>query len=77
MNGLETWGKYLMIAGVVLIIIGLIFYGLSLLGVTKFPLGNLPGDFRYQSKNTSFYFPLTSSILVSAVLSLIAYFFRK
>lgn len=66
-----------MMAGAILVIVGLVLYGLSLLGVTKFPLGSLPGDFRYQSKNTSFYFPLTSSLIVSAILSLVAYLLRK
>jgi len=74
---LEIWGKYLIMAGVLLAVIGFILYGLSLFGVTKFPLGNLPGDFHYQSKNSSFYFPLTSSLIVSFILSLIAYLLRK
>jgi len=40
-------------------------------GRTNFPLGRLPGDIVYRGKNTTFYFPLTTSILLSVVLSLV------
>jgi hypothetical protein len=51
-----------------------------LLGKTNLPLGRLPGDIYYRGKNTTFYFPLTTSILLSVVLSLVLYLvsrFRK
>jgi DUF2905 family protein len=61
-------GRILLVLGVALVIIG----GLvMLLGRAGLPLGRLPGDFLYRGKNTTFYFPLATSILVSAVLSLI------
>ncbi len=61
-------GKILVGLGVFLIVIGGI---VILLGRSGLPLGRLPGDFLYRGKHTVFYFPLTTSILVSVVLSLI------
>lgn len=63
-------GKLLIVAGAVLIVVGLLF---TLLGRTNLPLGRLPGDFLYRGRNTTFYFPLATSILLSIVLSLILY----
>ena len=61
-------GKILIGIGIVLIVIGGVF---MLLGRSGLPLGRLPGDLLYRGKNTTFYFPLATSILVSVVLSLI------
>jgi hypothetical protein len=44
-----------------------------LLGKSHVPLGRLPGDIVYRGKNTAFYFPLGTSIVLSVVLSLILY----
>jgi len=44
-----------------------------LLGRTGLPLGRLPGDILYRRKNTTFYFPLASSILISIVLSIVLF----
>jgi hypothetical protein len=44
-----------------------------LLGRTGLPLGRLPGDILYRGKNTTFYFPLASSILISVVLSIVLF----
>lgn len=60
----------LVLAGVVAIVAGV---ALMLLGRANFPLGRLPGDMVYHGKNTTFYFPLATSILVSVVLSLVLY----
>ena len=51
-----------------LVIGGLIF----LLGRFNFPLGRLPGDIRIEGKQGSFYFPLTTCLLISVVLTLVA-----
>lgn len=59
-----------MILGVTLVVIGGI---VVLLGRTGLPLGRLPGDILYRGKNTTFYFPLASSILISIVLSIILF----
>ena len=51
-----------------------------LLGRTNLPIGRLPGDIFYRGKNTTFYFPLATSILLSVVLSIVLYVisrFRK
>jgi hypothetical protein len=63
-------GKALVIAGVVAIIAGA---ALMLLGRAGMPLGRLPGDIAYRGKNTTFYFPLATSIVLSVVLSLVLY----
>jgi hypothetical protein len=63
-------GRMLLILGVALIVIGGL---IMLLGRTGLPLGKLPGDILYRGKNTTFYFPLATSILVSAILSIIIY----
>jgi len=63
-------GRILVALGVALVVIGGI---VMLLGRTGVPLGRLPGDFLYRGKNTTFYFPLASSILISIVLSIVLY----
>ena len=66
-------GKALILIGVILVAAGLFLsFG------WKIPfLGRLPGDIRIQRDNFSFYFPLTSSILVSLLLSLLLWLFRR
>jgi hypothetical protein len=56
--------------GAVAVVAGL---ALILLGRAGIPLGRLPGDIVYRGKNTAFYFPLATSILISVVLSLVLY----
>ena len=51
----------------------LVGLGLVLAGRANLPLGRLPGDFVYRGKNTTFYFPLATSIVVSVVLSVVLY----
>ena len=63
-------GKLLIVLGAVLLLAGIVF---SVLGKTNLPLGRLPGDIVYRGKNTTFYFPLATSVLVSVVLSLLLY----
>jgi hypothetical protein len=63
-------GKVLIFAGALAILAGLAFI---FLGRANLPLGRLPGDIVYRGKNTTFYFPLATSILVSVVLSLVLY----
>lgn len=63
-------GRMLLILGVALVVIGGI---VMLLGRTGLPIGRLPGDILYRGKNTTFYFPLASSILISVVLSIIIF----
>jgi hypothetical protein len=63
-------GRILVALGVALVVIGGI---VMLLGRMGMPLGRLPGDFLYRGKNTTLYFPLASSILISIVLSIVLF----
>ncbi len=63
-------GRLLVILGVALVVMGGI---VILLGRTGLPLGRLPGDIVYRGKNTTFYFPLASSVLISVVLSIVLF----
>jgi len=64
--------RWLIIAGVVLVVLGLAWPLLSKLG-----LGRLPGDIRIERDGFTFYFPIVTGLIVSVVLSLILWFFRK
>jgi hypothetical protein len=63
-------GKVLIVAGALVIVAGVAFV---LLGRAHVPLGRLPGDMVYRGKNTTVYFPLATSILVSVVVSVVLY----
>ena len=62
-----------------LIVIGLIAVAVGLLWpwLSRLPLGHLPGDIVIRREGFTLYFPLTTMILVSAVLSLIAWLFGR
>ena len=60
-------GKMLVVAGLVLVVVGAVLWS----GIGRGWLGRLPGDIHYTRGNFSFYFPLTTSIVISIVLSLI------
>ena len=63
-------GKVLVFVGGTIVVVGL---ALILFGRTNLPIGRLPGDIVYRGKNTVFYFPLATSILLSVVLSVLFY----
>ncbi|HEY4840841.1 MAG TPA: DUF2905 domain-containing protein [Terriglobales bacterium] len=63
-------GKLLIVLGIVLMGAGVV---LTVLGRTNLPLGRLPGDIVYRGKDTTLYFPLATSLLVSVLLSLVLY----
>jgi len=65
--------------GKIFILIGVIFIliGLFLIVFKNFPLFHLPGDIVIEKDNFSFYFPITSSILLSLVVSLVFYLLNK
>ncbi|MFA6596900.1 MAG: DUF2905 domain-containing protein [Ignavibacteriaceae bacterium] len=66
-------GKLLILLGGIIVILGII-----LLSFGKIPfLGKLPGDIIVQKKNFTFYFPVVTSILLSLLLALILYLFKK
>jgi hypothetical protein len=64
--------KWLITAGIVLVVLGLSWPLLLKLG-----LGSLPGDIRIERKGFTFYFPITTGILVSLVITLILWIFRR
>jgi uncharacterized membrane protein len=66
--------RILIITGIVLIIIGLIWYFFA----DKLAwLGRLPGDIRVEKENFKFYFPITTMILISLILSLLLHLIKK
>jgi Protein of unknown function (DUF2905) len=67
-------GKLLLVLGGVIVVTGAV---LLLAGSFNLPLGRLPGDFVYRGKNTVFYFPLGTCIVVSIVLSLLFWLFGR
>jgi Protein of unknown function (DUF2905) len=67
-------GKLLLIVGGIIVVIGAV---LLLAGRFHLPIGRLPGDIVVRGKNTVFYFPLATSIIISIILSLILWFFNR
>jgi hypothetical protein len=63
-------GKFLVLAGAVLMVLGVLV-------MAGFPLFRLPGDFTVRRGPVTFYFPLVTSILLSIVFTLIMMFFRR
>ena len=70
---LQPFGKMLIVIGVIIIVVGLLFmYG------NKIPfVGKLPGDIVLKKKNFTFYFPLTTLIIINLLLLLIFRIFKK
>jgi len=64
--------RTLVIAGVVLIVVGLLWSWL-----TQFPFGRLPGDLRFGRGGLVFYFPITTGIGLSLAISLLLWFIRR
>ena len=66
-------GKLLIASGIVLVLVGV-----AVLAANRVPwLGRLPGDIMIRRDNLTVYIPLASCLLVSAVLSLLVYLFRR
>ena len=66
-------GKMLFILGVVLAVVGAILWKTGSLG----GLGKLPGDIFIQKGNTTFSFPIVTCIIISVVLTLLSWLFRR
>jgi Protein of unknown function (DUF2905) len=70
---MAEFGKTLIYIGIAVVVLGLIF---SVVG--KIPwLGNLPGDITIERERFTFFFPLTTCILISVIITLVLYFFRR
>lgn len=66
-------GRTLIVLGLVLVVVGLV---VSLAG--KLPwFGHLPGDIKIERDGFNFYFPLTTGLVISLVISLVLYFLRR
>jgi hypothetical protein len=66
-------GKLMVIAGLILAAVGALLW----MGIGKGWLGKLPGDIQVTRGNFGFYFPIATCLLISAVLTLIAWLFRR
>ncbi|QBQ53904.1 DUF2905 domain-containing protein [Nitrosococcus wardiae] len=64
--------RLLITLGLILVVIGVLWPWLTKLG-----LGRLPGDIVIERENFRFYFPITTSILISLILSLLFWLFRR
>ena len=65
-------GRWLILFGIALVVLGLAWPWIAKLG-----LGRLPGDIRIEREGFGFYFPLTTSLIVSGVISLLLWLFRR
>jgi len=65
---MENIGRFLMIGGIILFVVGGLVFLASKFGV---PFGRLPGDIHIERESFSFHFPLASSILVSVILTIL------
>jgi len=73
MSNITGLGKILVLSGSVLIIFGVLF-----MLANKVPwIGRLPGDIYIKRENLNFYFPITTSILLSIVISLVLFFMGR
>lgn len=70
----QQTGKLIIIAGVVIVVMGIIIY---FAGDKLNFFGRLPGDIKVEKENFKFYFPVTTMILLSIVLSLVLWIIRK
>lgn len=70
----SQWGKYIIFFGAVIVVIGIIVY---FLGDKLHWIGRLPGDIRIERENFRFYFPITTMILLSLLLTLLVNLFKR
>lgn len=70
----QQTGKYILLAGVIIVVIGAVIY---FFGNKLHWIGRLPGDIRIERENFRFYFPLTTMILFSVLLTIIVNLLRK
>ena len=68
-------GRFFIVLGIVFIVLGILLSFPNVLALLR--LGRLPGDISIKRENFSFYFPLTTCVLLSLLLTLVFYLFRK
>lgn len=67
------FGKILIILGIFFVVLGMVFWAGG-----KIPwLGHLPGDITLERERFTFYFPLTTCLLISVIVTLVLYLFRR
>ena len=71
---MDDVGRMLVVLGGLLLVVGLV---LILAGKVNLPIGRLPGDIVVRGKNTTFYFPLMTSILLSVILTLVLWLVNR
>lgn len=70
---MQEIGKTLFVIGLIITAAGLLLWKIG----NKLPFGKLPGDIAIQKENYSFYFPITTCIVVSIVLTLIMWLMKR
>ena len=73
MGSLNEFGRILVIVGLGVVLVGVLLWS----GIGKGWFGHLPGDIHYSKGNVNFYFPLTTCVLLSMILSLLLWLFRR
>ncbi len=68
----DAMNRWLIVIGIVFVLVGLAWPWVS-----KIPWGRLPGDFSIERENFSVYFPLMTGLVLSAIASLLLWWFRK
>lgn len=71
---MQHFGKYIIGIGVVVVVIGVVFY---FFGDKLGWLGRLPGDIRIEKENFRFYMPITTMIILSVLLTIIVNILKK
>ena len=66
-------GKFMVMAGLLLVVVGALLWA----GIGRGWLGRLPGDIHYAKGNFHFYFPIVTCLILSALLTLLLWLFRK
>jgi hypothetical protein len=70
----QNTGKYIILFGVIVVVVGIVIY---FFGDKLNWIGRLPGDIRIEKENARFYFPITTMILLSVLLTVIVNLLRK
>jgi len=71
MNWMDT-GRFLIIAGTVIVVLGLVF-----LMADKIPIGRLPGDLKFGGERFRIYIPVATCVLLSVIITLVVNFFSR
>lgn len=64
--------RFLIVVGILVVLAGILWPWIS-----KWPIGRLPGDIRFERDGFGFYFPITTGLLISAVITIVLWLLRK